>query len=269
MEWFKIDLSMLENEAFGCADCQQLGVWLRLMRYCCGQENRGKISGAKGWNDRKWMHLCRLERSEVADDSELWKWRGDDLVVNFFPTSDLAKVQRLRLQARDGADKRWGHQRVKAPSETPKVGMPSGMPDGINSESQEASHKGQHKASHKAMQRRGEERRGEKIRGERGPKSHMGSPDGDLHPPSKAEVLAYFTSIDAPQGLGERFFAHYEAAGWVRGGGGRIASWQALADRWVLDEKNLAKNSSGGTGAPAGFDPKQPNAHTEGVAIHN
>jgi len=59
VEWLNIHTSTLDSEAFMCSEPVDQATWLKLQRYCIGQENGGVIRGAKGWTDRQWQHLVR------------------------------------------------------------------------------------------------------------------------------------------------------------------------------------------------------------------
>jgi hypothetical protein len=62
------------------------------LRFCAGQENGGKIVGAREWGDTTWQQLCRVKLREVKNDCGLFFWDGSDLVVNFYPLEQEKKV---------------------------------------------------------------------------------------------------------------------------------------------------------------------------------
>lgn len=92
MEWLNIHSSTLDSEEFLCSEPADQATWLKLQRYCIGQENQGLIRGAKAWTDRQWQHLVRATRKEVARHCGLWEWAGDDLQVKFYPLSKEVEV---------------------------------------------------------------------------------------------------------------------------------------------------------------------------------
>lgn len=255
MLWLNLEMSTLENEAFGCAENASLGTWLRLMRYCCVQENGGRIRGAKEWEARKCLHLLRLERGDLDQTSELWAWKGPDLLVHFFPTEKLAQVKRLRGQSRGAAHSRWEKERAKRHPVTVPSGMPSGNADGIPSGNAE---------------RKRKERKG-KGRGKEGKGTVPDGTAGQM-PRALAEVISFFSSQSAPPELASRFFNHYSANGWRQGSGLPIQSWQAQAEKWIGDwrSEGAKKSTVGGAAShPSGFDGSQPHAHTGGVEVAN
>lgn len=260
MQWLNIELSVLENEAFGCADTAHLGAWLRLMRYCCIQENSGRIKGAKEWPDRKWMHLFRLTKAEIDQNTELWEWKDDELRVLFFPIVQLNKVKRLRSQSAKANETRWG----KRPAKSDPVSIPSGMPDGKPNGNPDLENgtpecKGNSKGKSNS-----------KGKGNSKGKAPGQSPDGSGQKPhSLLEALSYFSQQEAPESLARKFYAHYRANGWKQGGHTPIASWPDQADKWICDYREDLKKSSGGVAGGGEFDSRQPHAHTGGVEVSN
>lgn len=248
MQWLNLEMSVLENEAFGCAETVDVGIWLRLTRYCCVQENNGRIRGAKEWDDRKWMFLCRLQKPEILRKSALWTWKNEDLVVHHFPLEKLRQVQRLRRQSSEAANSRWRKRDANRHAD----GMPSGNADHDSG------------TASRNAERKGKER---KEKGKRRHLSHEAS-----RPASLQEVVAFFATSNVPADSAEDFFNHFQANGWTQGGRPEapLAAWQPEAQKWISRWRRdrVPQNSSGGGGAPA-FDPKQPDAHTGGVPVHN
>lgn len=246
-------MRVLENEAFGCAETVDIGIWMRLMRYCCVQENSGRIRGAKEWDDRKWMHLCSLQKAEVARKSDLWAWRGHELFVHHFPAKSLSTVRRLRRQSADANKSRWGNKAPNREQESVPHGIPSGTAKGTpDSASGDSGIKDKDKGRIKKRKGRGT------------------VPSGTAeNPPSRAEVLSFFALHGCPESQATKFFVHYTANGWVQGNGQAIADPWSQAEKWIGDwreRENQPQNSSAGA---APFDGSQPHAHTQGIALEN
>lgn len=55
--------------------------------------------------------------------------------------------------------------------------------------------------------------------------------------PTAFAVSAYFTSMSYPESEAKKFFAHYEANGWLQNGKVPITNWKAAADKWMLNVK--------------------------------
>jgi hypothetical protein len=100
MNWINLNVTVLDSEEFLGADPTERGTWLCLMRYCCGQENGGKIEGAKAWKDRKWQQVVRVTLKEVQASCDLWRWEGDDLIIGFYPEEKEAEVRHKRENAK-------------------------------------------------------------------------------------------------------------------------------------------------------------------------
>ncbi len=248
---------MLENEAFGCAETAVLGAWIRLMRYCCVHENGGRISGAKGWDARTCMFLLRLDPAELRQKSALWTWKGDDLLVLYFPVKSFAKMKKLRALGKKGADSRW--RKADATRHAPAManaiadGMAYAKPDAIA----DANAKDKYKSKSK-----------DKGKGKSKPSVAEATDGGKPH--ALAEVIFFFGQKGAPPELAAKFFNHYTANGWKQGGGLLIQSWRAQGDKWIGDWKaETSKKSAGGGAAPDTFNPNQEHAHTGGVELAN
>ena len=123
MEWFNIHTSTLDSEEFLCSEPVDQATWLKLQRYCIGQENGGVIRGAKGWTDRQWQHLVRATLKEVLRECRLWEWIGDELKVKFYPAEKELEVQAKRRAAESTHAKRHAKRDAEQDAEQPGKGM--------------------------------------------------------------------------------------------------------------------------------------------------
>jgi hypothetical protein len=251
MQWLNIELKDLDNEAFACADTADVGTWLRLMGYCCVQENGGRIRGAKTFDDRKLMFLFRLTKAEIARKTELWQWSGDDLRVLFFPAKTLKRVQALRAQGAKGNKVRWGNDDPSS--------------DRISDPSSNGSSESNCDSLGESPGESGKERKG-KERKEREGKRPVADGDG-RKPRDLKTCVSFFLSIGSSASEAEKFFHHYRANGWRQGGRTPLESWHSQGQKWVVDSAEPQKSPTGGQ--PAGFDPSAPHAHTGGVEVAN
>lgn len=102
MEWMNIHVGTVDSEAFMASEPADQATWVLLMRYCCGQENGGRIKNCREWPERTWRILCRVEREQVLRESSLWKWDGNDLLVSFYPEQQERELQAKRRGGRKG-----------------------------------------------------------------------------------------------------------------------------------------------------------------------
>jgi len=110
MEWLNIHSSTLDSEEFLSSEPVDQATWLKLQRYCMGQENGGVIRGAKGWTGRQWQHLVRATLKEILRESRLWEWTGDDLKVKYYPIDKQLEVQAKRRAGQSTHAKRRAKQ---------------------------------------------------------------------------------------------------------------------------------------------------------------
>jgi hypothetical protein len=106
MNWLNLNITVLDSEEFLGADPIQRATWLCLLRYCIGQENGGRIKGAKDWTDRKWQQVVRVTGEEVTSTCDLWTWDGDEVVVNFYPAEKETEVRQKRETAKSNSARR-------------------------------------------------------------------------------------------------------------------------------------------------------------------
>ena len=128
MDWINIHTSILDSAEFVGADPICRATWLCLLRYCCGQENGGRISGCAQWHDRRWQQLTRVTKREVTAKCDLWHWDGDDVVVNGYPIEKERQVRQARGVGMAGAMARWGKPDTDRHAETMPPAIPTGMP---------------------------------------------------------------------------------------------------------------------------------------------
>lgn len=145
MEWLNLHSSVLDSPEFVGEEPVNQATWLKLQRFCIGQENGGRIEGCREWKDRKWQQLVRVTKREAETDSELWEWDGDDLVVLFYPIEKESEVRTKREVARENGAKGGRPRKKPVPEPTENqngnptktdVGF-SSEPKGANSEKAE------------------------------------------------------------------------------------------------------------------------------------
>lgn len=135
MEWINLNTAIIDSPEFALAEPAQMGTWLRLLRYCAGQENGGVIAQAKRWTPRQWMACVRVLPEEVAECS-LWTWEGEDLVVHFYPADREKQVKNARAAGSEG-----GRAKTQAKTQAAKAnGLLGGRPKSQISAENSVSH---------------------------------------------------------------------------------------------------------------------------------
>lgn len=132
MEWLNIHTSTLDSETFLDAEPVDRATWLLLLRYCIGQENSGRILGAKAWSDRKWQQVASVTLKEVQRQCRLWNFDGDDMLVEFYPLKKQQEVVAMRSGGKDGAKARWAKVKDQAtpPPNSPPIDSANDLPNG-------------------------------------------------------------------------------------------------------------------------------------------
>jgi hypothetical protein len=105
MNWINIDVALPDCPQMLGAGNEELGIWLRLMRYCCVQENGGRIAGAALFSPMAWIVVAQVEAKRMREKALLWSWDGDDLEVFGYPSAKEGEVKAKREIARENGQK--------------------------------------------------------------------------------------------------------------------------------------------------------------------
>jgi hypothetical protein len=100
MQYLNLELSILDSVEFVGSEPVDQATWLKLQRYCAGQENGGIIRDCREWKDRKCQQLLRITRAEMLRECDLWTWDAGTLRIFAYPVEQEAKVIRKRDIAR-------------------------------------------------------------------------------------------------------------------------------------------------------------------------
>lgn len=128
MDWLNIHASTLDSPEFLGASPVGRATWLCLMRCCAGQENGGRIEGAKHWTDSKWQQVVRVKLKEVNSTCDLWHWDGEDLVLAFYPVDKEAQVKRNRANGASGGRPAKALKKPSVEAKKNQEGNPNGNP---------------------------------------------------------------------------------------------------------------------------------------------
>lgn len=108
MNWFNFYTPNIRSDRFAGATDEQLGVWLRLVVYCCEQENGGMIHGAFKWTERKWMAALGISAGVITAESQLWHFSEiGSLCVLDYPMAKEHEIKAKRRAGKRTAAMRW------------------------------------------------------------------------------------------------------------------------------------------------------------------
>jgi len=102
MNYLNLHTDLLRSEEYIGAEPLERATWLSLLAWCATQENGGIIADCKNWSDRKWQQICGITKSEVETISELYEFKDDNLVVNFYPIESENTVKAKRENGNKG-----------------------------------------------------------------------------------------------------------------------------------------------------------------------
>lgn len=118
MKYLNIEISTLHSPEYIGSKPVARATWLNVAMWCAGQENGGRIVGAKHWGNRQWQQTCGVTVSEVNEAGGLLVWEGEDLTVSRYPINQERKVMAKREGGREGGIKS-GEARRQKPSSIP------------------------------------------------------------------------------------------------------------------------------------------------------
>lgn len=105
MRWISIETVIGVREEFAGETPEDRDTWFALLLYCGMVENGGRIRECRTWSDRQWLQSARVHSDAVRNESRLWHWDGNDLVVKFYPVEQEAKLKMLRPRSRELASR--------------------------------------------------------------------------------------------------------------------------------------------------------------------
>lgn len=126
MEYVNLHVSAIDSAEFKASTPGQQGTWLCCLRFACGQEDGETIRGCRQWSDRQWQTVVGAEKAIVVESCGLWEWKGDDLVLNFYPIDQERKTRSMRRGGIRGNRIRWGKTRR---GDSPRDDTPDSPPD--------------------------------------------------------------------------------------------------------------------------------------------
>jgi hypothetical protein len=235
MEWLNIHSSTLSSDEFLDSPADDQAAWVLISSYCANQENGGRITGAKLWDDQKCMRALKVPRDRLKDQAFLWSWEGDDLLIAFYPIEQEEILRKKRGGAALGGRLRGAQLKAQAQATKPDDAKAEGEP-----------------MAKGLLKRKGREGKGKKGNGRvRESGSLSGVSGSDV--PSEADVRAWATSsgVDPDFALQKRAEV-CERHGWFQNG--RLIDWQSRFKRfWESDRSQWEafRKKSGAAAWPA------------------
>ena len=103
MNWLNLEIRFAGERQVAGAESLDVGIWIRLLLQCGKVENGGRITGARLWKSCEWIRVVGITDEEVHREAPgLWKFVGDDLVVEGYPIDQELKVKANRLKGKLG-----------------------------------------------------------------------------------------------------------------------------------------------------------------------
>ncbi len=114
MKWLNLPVELLRSQPYSGASSEEVGIWTRLMLYCCEQENEGIILDCSDWSDRQWATCAGVTKAEIATPSKLWATRSNGSIrVIGFPHEKLSEINAKRRAGKHTAALRWKKKIVR------------------------------------------------------------------------------------------------------------------------------------------------------------
>lgn len=130
MEYINLHVSAIDSSEFKGATPDQQGTWLCAMRYACGQEAGDTIAACLQWTERQWQTIVGAEKNILLQPCGLWEWKGDDLVLNFYPIDQEKLVSKLRKAGIKGNRIKWAKKnKPDSPPDSQKTHIGDSPPD--------------------------------------------------------------------------------------------------------------------------------------------
>jgi hypothetical protein len=106
MRYFITERVDVDGPEFSESGFEQIGAWVYLMSYCAAQENGGRVEGAKGRRDAFFDRSLKVSRTILEQESQLWTWTEEDLLVHFYSLEAEQNYQKKRESGQRGGKKK-------------------------------------------------------------------------------------------------------------------------------------------------------------------
>ena len=238
MEWINLHVRSLDSDAFKRSRAVDQGTWLKLLRYCAGQENGGCIKDCRDWTDKDWQIMVGSSLGEVSKSCGLWKWEGNDLILSLYPVESELRSKKLRESSAKGNAVRWQKENAK-PIKPESPGESPGDSDSTKPESP-----GESRAISPgdSIIKDNQIKDNQRERGALAPASDC---DRETNIPTLEECLMWGARAGVPDDWIRSKFANTTGThGWVKNR--RLILWQVLWKTWFEDDRITGKIKKNG-----------------------
>lgn len=116
MNWINLRTELLRTPEFMSAKDGAIETWLRVLAYCCEQENGGSMTGSNSWSDKVWTCAAGVSKQQVIDAFPLIKETESGYVIVGYPQSKQAEVEAKREAGRKGGSRSASRSACRSPN---------------------------------------------------------------------------------------------------------------------------------------------------------
>lgn len=242
MNYWNVPTDILCSPDLGKAPYSSIGIWFRVMIYCCRAENDGRIVGGATWSNMELLVNigCKMEHIKAAHP--LITIEGDDLVIGHYPSSSLQAVRYKREIGKTGGRKSHQQNNHKVSGEDNHMVSSTDNHIGGVKERKEKKEKGKSKETPSG------EPSGELTLEEphsSGTESVSEKRKGG--PVPESVVINYCQGLELPASDGTATWLKWEANGWTNGGQ-RIKDWRGTIQSWKASGYMPSQKQAGNRG---------------------
>ena len=117
MDNIGLTIQQVQSQPYIGETREHQAVFVDLLATCAKHENRGRIEECRTWTDRTWLVYAGVSATEINDESTLWHWDDDDLVLDLYTHEMQDYVERKRDAARKGGLSTQAKRRAEAPAD--------------------------------------------------------------------------------------------------------------------------------------------------------
>jgi hypothetical protein len=243
MNWINLRTETLRSPEFANAKPGAIETWLKVMAYCCEQENGGCILDGCSWNDRAWLMCCGVTKAEIEAANPLVYDDGAAVFVTAFPDEKQAEVQAKRKAGKHG-----GKASGKARREAQLQPVLQPVLEADNEAQLQPVLEAHGEADLERKGKEGEiEGKDKGIRNRNG----KGNSRGTIE-----EVCAFAVELGLPPSDGEACFYKWEGNGW-KNGSSPIRDWRATIRSWKAAGYLPSQKVNGSTPAAESLHQKE------------